>query len=149
MITPDYPPYPFRIKNPPEGPSVFCEIRKRWVKLTPEEWVRQNTYQWMVSVAGYPREMISIEKGIRVVEMAKRYDLLVYDASFRPWMLVECKAQTVQLTEEVLMQALRYHIAVPVPFICMTNGDRLLLFEKKEGGLVELAEMPVWKKGER
>lgn len=81
-----------------------------------------------------------------VGEMAKRYDLLVYDQQFNPWMLVECKAQSIMLTEETLMQVLRYHIAIPAPYLCITNGDGVMVFEKIEGRLVTLAEMPVWKK---
>lgn len=149
MITPVFPSYPFQIKNLPEGAKIFCEIRRRWVKLTPEEWVRQNIFQWMKQSLRYPKEMISLEKGIRVGEMVKRYDLLVYDQQFNPWMLVECKAQSVPLTEETLMQVLRYHIAIPVPFLCISNGDGLMVFEKIDGRLVSLAEMPGWKKGKR
>jgi len=149
MITPVFPSYPFQIKNLPEGTQIFCEIRRRWVKLTPEEWVRQNIFQWMRQTLQYPKEMISLEKGIMVGEMTKRYDLLVYDQQFNPWMLVECKAQSVTLTEETLMQVLRYHIAIPVPYLCITNGDAVMVFEKIDGRLEFLAEMPLWKKGER
>lgn len=149
MIIPAYPSYPFRIKNEQADPVVFCEIRRRWVKLTPEEWVRQNTYQWMILSLQYPKTMISVEKGIRVVEMARRYDLLIYDQDVKPWMLVECKAQSVKLDDATLMQALRYHIAVPVPYICITNGDGAMVFEKIDGRLVLREEMPGWKKGER
>lgn len=149
MITPVFPAYPFQIKKLPEGTHIFCEIRRRWVKLTPEEWVRQNIFQWMRQTLQYPKEMISLEKGIRVGEMSKRYDLLVYNHDFKPWMLVECKAQSIALSEETLMQVLRYHIALPVPFLCITNGDGVMMFEKIDGQLVDLVEMPLWKKGER
>lgn len=145
MITPVFPAYPFQIKKLPEGTHIFCEIRRRWVKLTPEEWVRQNIFQWMRQTLQYPKEMISLEKGIRVGEMSKRYDLLVYNHDFKPWMLVECKAQSIALSEETLMQVLRYHIALPVPFLCITNGDGVMMFEKIDGQLVPLIEMPSWK----
>ena len=149
MITPVFPAYPFQIKKLPEGTHIFCEIRRRWVKLTPEEWVRQNIFQWMKQTLQYPKEMISLEKGIKVGEMSKRYDLLVYSDDFKPWMLVECKAQSVTLSEDTLMQVLRYHIALPVSFLCITNGDGVMVFEKIDGRLVSLVEMPMWKKGER
>ena len=142
MINPVYPEFPFKIENTGDGAMIFCEIRRRWVKLSPEEWVRQNTYQWLVQFAGYPKQMISIEKGIRVVDMTKRYDLLIYDTNFKPWMLIECKAQTIQLSSDTLMQVLRYNIAVPVPFLLITNGDNLMIFGKTGKGILELAEMP-------
>jgi hypothetical protein len=149
MINPVFPAYPFQLKNQPEGSQIFCEIRRRWVKLNPEEWVRQNIFQWMRQVLNYPKEMISLEKGIMVGEMAKRYDLLVYDQQFKPWMLIECKAQSVPLSEETLLQVLRYQIAVPVPFLCITNGDGVLVFEKIDGRLEQRKAMPFWKQGER
>lgn len=84
-----------------------------------------------------------------VGEMSKRYDLLVYDEQFKPWMLVECKAQSVTLTEETLMQVLRYHIAIPVPYLCITNGDGVMVFEKIDGRLAQMGKMPTWEQGER
>ena len=146
MINPVYPEFPFRIDNTGDGTVIFCEIRRRWVKLSPEEWVRQNTYQWLIQTIMYPKQMVSIEKGIRVVEMSKRYDLLVYDADFKPWMLIECKAQSIPLSPDTLMQVLRYNIALPVPFLFITNGDQALVFEKTGTGLVELGELPNYKK---
>lgn len=144
MIIPSYPAYEFRIRNSGEDASIFCELRRRWVRLTPEEWVRQNTYQWLRLEVGYPKAMISIEKGIKVVDMARRYDLLVYDAGFRPWMMVECKAQQVKLSEDTLMQALRYNIALPVPHILITNGDGAMLFSKARSGLATSDNLPAW-----
>lgn len=149
MITPVFPAYPFQIKKLPEDTRIFCEIRRQWVVLTPEEWVRQNIYQWMRQTLQYPKEMISLEKGIKVGELSKRYDLLVYNADFNPWMLVECKAQSVTLTEDTLMQVLRYHIALPVPFLCITNGDGVMVFEKIDGRLLQMGKMPTWEQGER
>jgi hypothetical protein len=144
MIIPRYPEFRFRIKKADGTAVIFCEIRRRWVKLSPEEWVRQNTYQWLVTVVGYPKAMISIEKGIRVVDMSKRYDLLVYNHDFKPWMLIECKAQDVQLSEDTLMQVLRYNIALPVPYLFITNGDGSMIFQKTAVGLKELDMMPDW-----
>ena len=93
----------------------------------------------------YPKQMVSIEKGIRVVEMFKRYDLLMYDAEFKPWMLIECKAQSIPLSPDTLMQVLRYNIALPVPFLFITNGDQAHVFGKTTGGIDELEAMPLWR----
>ena len=146
MIAPSYPDHPFRIRKDGDADTIFCELRRRWVRMTPEEWVRQNTFQWLRTVAGYPAEMISIEKGIRVVGMARRYDLLVHDSHARPWMLVECKAGSVRLGRETLMQVLRYNIAIPVPYLMITNGDHVMVFAKNEG-MDLLDEMPTWGRG--
>ncbi|MFZ9660586.1 MAG: type I restriction enzyme HsdR N-terminal domain-containing protein, partial [Chitinophagaceae bacterium] len=120
----------------------FDEIRKKWVRLTPEEWVRQNFIQWLIQEMNYPASMMSVEKGIQLHELDKRYDLLVYDRTHQPWLLVECKAQTVPLTEKVLSQALRYSISKPVEYISITNGVDCLLVKKKESQLEKLTEFP-------
>ncbi len=130
MINPVYPSHPFRIKTGVEGSVIFDEFRKLWVKLTPEEWVRQNFIQWMVQVMNYPAAMIAVEKEIKVHELSKRFDILVYDRMHQPWMMVECKAQTVPITEKVLLQVLRYNIAVPVPYLVITNGVDCRVVEK-------------------
>lgn len=130
MIKPDYPSHPFRINTEGNRSVIFDECRKVWVTLTPEEWVRQNFIQWLVQVQHYPIGMIAVEKEIRVHELNKRFDVLIYDRDHKPWMMVECKAQTVPLTEKVLMQVLRYNIAVPVPYMVITNGIDCRAVEK-------------------
>ena len=131
MINPDYPKHPYRIRTEGERSVIFDELRRIWVKLTPEEWVRQNFIQWLVRVNKFPSAMIAVEKEIMVHELSKRFDILVYDMFHNPWMMVECKAQTVPLTEKVLMQVLRYNIAVPVPYLVITNGIDCRVVEKK------------------
>ena len=132
MINPDYPKHPYRIKKDGETHIIFDEFRKLWVKLTPEEWVRQNFVQWLVQVKKYPASMIALEKLIMVHELSKRFDTLVYDSSHKPWMMIECKAQSVPLTEKVLLQILRYNIAVPVPYLVITNGIDCRVVQKRE-----------------
>lgn len=142
MIHPIYPEHPFRIRNAPEKPELFDEIRKKWIRLTPEEWVRQNFIQWLIQVMKYPSSMMSVEKAIMLHELDKRFDLLVYDRNHRPWLLVECKAQTVPLTEKVLSQALRYSISKPVEYISITNGLDCLLVKKNNGKLEKIDAFP-------
>ncbi len=123
---------------------IFDEKRRQWVILTPEEWVRQNVFQWLVQDLKYPQEMIAVEKEIRLFDLVKRFDLLVYDKDFQPWMMVECKAQSVPLTQQTLMQVLRYNIAIPVPYLLIINGLQAMAFNKVEGKLVDLDLMPTW-----
>ncbi|HMF70919.1 MAG TPA: type I restriction enzyme HsdR N-terminal domain-containing protein, partial [Flavitalea sp.] len=75
-------------------------------------------------------------------ELTKRFDILVYDRNHLPWMMVECKSMGVQLDESVLLQILRYHIAIPVPYIVITNGSYCAAFQKVNGQLAELKELP-------
>jgi hypothetical protein len=120
---------------------IFDELRKSWLRLTPEEWVRQNFVQFLVS-KNYPAALIALEKKIMVGEMMKRFDILVFDRQHEPFMMVECKAMNVLLGEEVLRQVLRYHSAVPVTFLVITNGTYCMAFKKEERELVALDDFP-------
>ncbi|HLO81533.1 MAG TPA: type I restriction enzyme HsdR N-terminal domain-containing protein [Chitinophagaceae bacterium] len=144
MINPKYPHHEFRIKKEGDISRIFCESRKIWVKLTPEEWVRQNFFQWLLQEMKYPASMIAVEKEIRLFELNKRFDILVYNRNHEPWMMVECKAQSVPLTEKTLMQVLRYNLAVPVPFIVMTNGSYVRAIARQGDAVTELTELPAY-----
>ena len=145
MIHPEYPHHEFRIRQEQGIHQIFCEGRRKWVKLTPEEWVRQNCYQWFIKVLNYPASLIAIEKELDLFGLTKRFDLLVYDREHQPWMLVECKEQSQPLSQKVLMQALRYHIALPVPFLVLTNGTDVLLLEIDKENWKEWETMPTYK----
>jgi hypothetical protein len=144
MINPMYPQHEFRIKKEGDLSRIFDEARKIWVKLTPEEWVRQNFFQFLVTEMKYPASMIAVEKEITLFELTKRFDMLVYDQQHKPWMMVECKAQSVPLNERTLMQVLRYNMAVPVPYIVMTNGAYCRAIQRHGDTVSELDVLPAY-----
>jgi hypothetical protein len=143
MIKIEYPQHPFRIRSEKGRELIFDELRRQWVRLTPEEWVRQNFIQYLVQVKLYPATLIAIEKEMHLGELKKRFDVLVYDAQHRPWMMVECKAMHISLDEKVLHQVLRYNIAIPVPFLVITNGIFMAGFERTLEGLEMIGQLPV------
>lgn len=98
----------------------------------------------MLQVLHYPSTLIAQEKEIWLGGLKKRFDILVYDATHQPWMIIECKAGTVVLNEATLQQALRYNIAVPVPYLLITNGGNTFGWERKDGQLHILSQMPAW-----
>ncbi len=142
MIKIEYPAYDFKVKQQDNTRFIFDELRKVWLKLTPEEWVRQNFVQFLITCKKYPSALIAIEKKIFVGEMTKRFDILVYQHDFRPMMMIECKAMTVPLSEEVLNQVLRYNISMLVTYLVITNGTHCMAFEKRNRQLVPLDEIP-------
>ncbi len=142
MIKIEYPEYDFKVKPEDSYRLIFDEIRKVWLKLTPEEWVRQNFVRYLIDVKNYPSTLIALEKKIIVGEMVKRFDILVYNKNHRPWMMIECKSMDVPLSEEVLNQVLRYNVSVPVQFLVITNGTYCMAFEKRNMQLVPLSEFP-------
>ena len=123
---------------------IFDELRRLWVRLTPEEWVRQNFLQYLVQTLRYPASLIAIERELKLGELRKRFDVLVYNRQHNPWMMVECKAMEITLDESVLQQVLRYNIAVPVPFLVVTNGHYCAGFEKRDQQLQPLDILPVF-----
>jgi hypothetical protein len=142
MIKIDYPAYQPKIKKQLSKEFIFDEVRKQWTILTPEEWVRQNFLQYLVQVKKYPAALIAVEKEIRLGELTKRFDIVVYDRETFPWMIIECKEMDVALTETVLNQALRYNISLDVRYIVITNGSHCYGFSGSSGMLNELNELP-------
>ena len=145
MIKVNYPEPVFRFKEENGKEMIFDFIRKQWLLLNEEEWVRQNFIQFLVQEIKYPLELIAVEKEIQLGELKKRFDILVYDSDHKPWMLVECKANDILLNEKVLHQVLRYNISMPANFLVITNGQFTYAWEKINGELKEVQQMPVWK----
>jgi hypothetical protein len=144
MMVINYPEPDFRIKNEGNKDFIFDSLRKKWLILTPEEWVRQNFIRFLVFEMNYPETLIAVEKEIQLGELKKRFDILVYDKEHKPWMLVECKSGEVKLEEKTFQQVLRYHISVPCSFLIITNGKNTFGWKKAGGELKELQEMPAW-----
>lgn len=134
----------FHIKNENGKPYIFDAIRKKWLLLTEEEWVRQNFIAYLVKELSYPSSLIALEKEIELNGRKKRFDILIYDREHNPWMLVECKATEINLSEDVLQQVLRYNVSVPVQFVVITNGKNTVAWEKENAALHALNVMPRW-----
>jgi hypothetical protein len=144
MMSIAFPETQFRTRSEGGQQQIFDALRKQWLRLSPEEWVRQNFIQYLVQVLQYPEAMIAVEKSLELNGMKRRFDLLVYDTTHKPWMLVECKATSVALGQPVLEQVLRYNISIPVPYLIITNGTETRGWRKEAGRLFELDAMPLW-----
>jgi len=142
MIKIKYPSFQFKIKDKEGNEIIFDALRKKWITLTPEEWVRQNFIQYLLQEAKYPPSLIAIEKEIMLGELKKRFDVLIYNRNHQPWMMIECKSMEVSLDQKVLDQVMRYNISVPVQYMVITNGEYSYAFERREEGLMMLEELP-------
>jgi hypothetical protein len=143
MISILFPPPAFRIKKQNDKEFIFDGLRKKWLLLTPEEWVRQNFIQYLIQVKNYPSSLIALEKEIMLGELKKRFDVLVYNKDHRPWMMIECKGPDIKLNDSVLQQVLRYNISVPVEFMIITNGSYTYGWQRSANNLVLMNELPV------
>ena len=144
MVSLNYPEPDFRFREEGGRRQIFDGLRKSWVALTPEEWVRQNIVRWLTMTLGYPSSLIALERELTLGALRKRFDILVHDREHRPWMMVECKAPEIKLGEAVLKQVLTYNMSIPVPFLVVTNGNECHVAERKDGTLTWLTEMPAF-----
>jgi hypothetical protein len=142
MVMINYPEPAFKTRKEGGKDQIFDPQRKRWVVVTPEEWVRLNFVQYLINVKKYPSTLIAIEKELQLGELKKRFDILVYNKDHQPWMMIECKSMKVVLDESVLHQLLRYNISIPVPFLVVTNGSHCFAGARKGGTLQVLSELP-------
>lgn len=115
-----------------QTPEVLDLLRKKWLMLTPEEWVRQHVLNWLLRQTAYPAGLISVERGIR--EKAYRTDVLGFSRNGKPALLVECKESRVQVTGETLMQCMKYNQHLKARFLWVTNGKTHLVLEVNERG---------------
>ncbi|MBR3959287.1 MAG: type I restriction enzyme HsdR N-terminal domain-containing protein [Bacteroidales bacterium] len=120
-----------------DGDKIFDPVRRRWVRLTPEEWVRQQTIEMLHERYGYPLELMQVEAAITLNGLTKRCDIVVYGRDVKPWMIVECKKEGVALSQKVVDQACRYNLVLKVPYLLLTNGKQIicLLVNAEEGKL--------------
>jgi len=118
----NFPSYNFRFKNSENKVSIFDDIRKKFIILTPEEWVRQNTIQFLLQEKNYPKSYLNIEKLIKINDIKKRYDAVVFLPNGALFLLVECKAPEIKITQETFDQIARYNMKLNAQYLMVTNG---------------------------
>lgn len=118
----DFPKFSFRFKNRENKVSIFDPIRKKFVILQPEEWVRQNCVQFLIEVKGFPKSLINVEKELRVNDLKKRYDIVVFNTDGSIHLVVECKAPEIPITQSTFDQIARYNLALNANYLMITNG---------------------------
>ncbi len=122
LIQLNLPSYSFRIKQQEGAEMIFDPIRKKYVRLTPEEWVRQNFIQYLVNEGSYPAGLIAVEHRFIQNKLSRRIDILVHDRRGKPVMMVECKSPETAISEVVFDQIVRYNMELKLPYIVVTNG---------------------------
>lgn len=118
----NFPVFDIKLKHQPEKSWVFDSIRKKWLVLTPEEWVRQHLINYLINYKEFPPSLISLESGLKYHVLSKRSDVLVYSPEGAPVMIVECKAPSVAISQKVLEQISVYNTSVKAKYLCVTNG---------------------------
>ena len=118
----NFPTYSFRFKNSENKVSIFDEIRKKFILLTPEEWVRQHVVEFLLNEKKYSKSLINVEKVVKVNGMNKRYDVIVFNSDGSIFLLIECKAPEVKIDQKTFDQIARYNLILNAQYLMVTNG---------------------------
>ncbi len=136
------PPAPLKLQRQADQKiMVQCLIRRKFLVLTPEEWVRQHLIAYLHFQSGFALEKISVEKQIKYDGFTKRWDIVVYDFAFKPFLLIECKAPQISLSDDVFQQVAVYQRNIQAPYIALSNGISHLIYAlNKENGILDPRE---------
>jgi len=118
----NFPYYEFKTKNEGNKLFIFDEIRKKYVSLSPEEWVRQHTIKYLINEKSVPSGLMFVEQSLTTPDILIRADIVLYNREGNPLMIVECKAPEIKITEKTFDQAATYNFSLKVSFFLITNG---------------------------
>ncbi|MBS4013049.1 MAG: type I restriction enzyme HsdR N-terminal domain-containing protein [Bacteroidetes bacterium] len=135
MYTLNLPEYDFRIIKENDKLKIFDSLRKKFVALTPEEWVRQNFLKWLCKEKQYPMSLISVEKGLKYNKLQKRSDAVVYDRNGNPVMIIEFKAPSVEINNDTINQIASYNFTINASYLVVTNGLQHFCLKKDSQNL--------------
>jgi predicted type IV restriction endonuclease len=122
MYTLNLPTFDTKIRKKPDGLEIFDPLRRKYVSMTPEEWVRQHFVHYLISEKGYPASLMANEAMIRLNSLTKRCDTVVYDNNLQPVVICEFKKPDVKITQQVFDQVMRYNIVLKVKYLIVSNG---------------------------
>ncbi|MCP1381867.1 restriction endonuclease subunit R [Runella sp. CRIBMP] len=147
MVQLNLPAFEYKVTKIGEKPYIFDIIRRKYVVITPEEWVRQHVLHWLMGEHRFPKALIRTESGLTYHQLAKRTDILIYDREGVPFLLVECKAPHISLNDVVFEQAIRYNSILKARYVLISNGMDYFVFEVKDGQAFLLDTIPSYAAG--
>ena len=114
--------YDFKIRKEENQSFIFDIIRKKYLLLTPEEWIRQHWIHFLIEEKKYPRSLIAVEMPLKVNRLEKRCDIVVYGKNGKPQLIVECKSGSIKMSQKVFEQIARYNLTLRVKYLVVSNG---------------------------
>ena len=125
-----YPTFDVRLKKNKDKTFIFDAVRKKWIVMSPEEWVRQHVLHYLINVIQISPSKIAIEKELQLNDLKKRFDIVVYNNALKPLLIIECKAPYIQLDVNTIAQAKRYNLVLQAELLMITNGVSDLVLDK-------------------
>lgn len=116
------PEFDYKLREADGKVWIFDVIRKKYIVLTPEEWVRQHFIHYLTADLKYPRSLIKVEGGLTYNKLSKRSDIVIFNRDAEPWMLIECKSPDIKVSEKTLRQASVYNATLKAKYLTITNG---------------------------
>ena len=144
----NFPAYRFQLKSSENKQLIFDIIRKKYVVLTPEEWVRQHVLHYVINELNYPKSIIAVEKQVQVNKMNKRFDILIFNSQGHPDIIIECKSYKFPINQEAFDQIARYNLQLNARFLMVSNGlDHYFCnLDHKTESYIFLKELPQYSK---
>lgn len=133
MMKLNLPEFSPELKNENDKLKIRCLVRKKWLVLTPEEWVRQHFLHFLFSEKGISRNLTAVEYGLEYNNLKKRIDIMVFDKLAKAQIMVECKAPYIELNHKVISQIATYNSRFMLPQLCITNGMKHYWFSLQNG----------------
>jgi len=142
MVVLNLPEFDVKLKKSEGKVWIFDGIRKKYLVLTPEEWVRQHLIHYFMDQLNYPKSLIRIEQGLKYNQLQKRSDIIVFDRNGNPWMIVECKAPDVKLNQSSVQQVAVYNSSIKAKYVAVSNGMKHVCYELTGSNIVLLKNFP-------
>lgn len=142
----NFPYYSFRFKNSENKTQIFDELRKKFVALKPEEWVRQHCLKYIIHNKKYPKTLINVEKKIIVNGLNKRYDIAILNPGGSIFCIIECKAPSVKINQKTFDQIAKYNRTLNAKYLMVTNGLNHYYCIIKDNGYTFLETLPEYQK---
>ena len=139
------PEFAYKVKQVSGKPHIFDIIRRKFVSLTPEEWVRQHFIHLLIQEYGYPKSLFAVETGMVYNTLAKRTDIMILSGESLPFLLVECKAPFIKISEATFAQISRYNFTLQPTYLAVTNGMNHYCFKAQDGAIKFLDDFPVYR----
>ncbi|MBN2164868.1 MAG: type I restriction enzyme HsdR N-terminal domain-containing protein [Marinilabiliaceae bacterium] len=147
MVELNFPKYQFRIKHNTNRDLIFDIVRKKYIALTPEEWVRQHVIKYLNEKKLYPVSLMAVEASVKVNRLSQRADIVIYSKTGIPKMIIECKAPSVTIDQKVFDQAARYNMSLNANYFLLTNGVNhyCAIIDYKNNSYSFIPEIPEFK----
>jgi len=144
VIKLNLPSFEYQLKNSENKMFIFDVIRKKYIQLTPEEWVRQHWLHYLINYKKYPKSLVSVEKQLLINNLKKRTDIVVYNKLGKPHLIVECKAHNVKITQNVFDQITRYNLSLQAKYLVLSNGINhfFVEFNNSTKNIMQIADIP-------